>query len=291
MHTLLESLCGPLEPMHRFDLALHGHTLSVATTLPDCGDVLKRLFRPYLVGEAGSNVPDIVVAAAPGGAVIEWDGRTVSVTLEDLAPELEHVVTQAILGSLPDLLHLHGAAVLGSAGAAVALGPSAAGKSSIATCWTVYGRPVLGDDVVFLDRDLMVHPLMKPLKVDAERVQALGLALEETVLWEPGASEAWVDPEAHSGWGAAAPVVGLVILDRVSPSEGRDAPPVLESLPAPEGAQAVLGQCMSTGGRPAVWVDRILELVEGVGVHRLRFSDSRRAAERVAAMADGPLNG
>ncbi|NNF28041.1 MAG: hypothetical protein HKN73_12520 [Gemmatimonadetes bacterium] len=277
--------------MHHFDLAFLGQTLSVATTVPDCGDVLRALFRPYLVPETHSTAPDVVVVAAPEGAVIEWAGGAVSVALEDLAPELEHVVTQAILESLPDLLHLHGAAVVGGAGAALALGASGAGKSSIATCWTVSGRPVLGDDVVFLDRKATLHPLMKPLKVDAERVRAFGLPLEDTVRWEPEASEAWVDPEAHGGWALAAPVVGLVILERVSPSEAPEDRPELVGLPGPEGAQAVLGQCMTTGGRPAGWIDPILELVEGVGVHRLRFSDSRHAAELLAAVADRPLNG
>ena len=47
---------------------------------------------------------------------------------------------------------------------------------------------------------------------------------------------------------------------------------------------------MTTGGRPADWLDPILTLVERVQVHRLRFSDSRRAAERLAALADRPLN-
>ncbi|NNM34101.1 MAG: hypothetical protein HKO53_13590, partial [Gemmatimonadetes bacterium] len=94
--------------MHHFDLAFLGQTLSVATTVPDCGDVLQALFRPYLVPETVSAAPDVVVVAAPEGAVIKWAGRAVSVALGDLAPELEHVVTQAILESLPDLLHLHG---------------------------------------------------------------------------------------------------------------------------------------------------------------------------------------
>lgn len=211
--------------------------------------------------------------------------------MEDLAPELEHVVTQTILDSLPGLLHLHGAAVVGRAGAVVALGPSGSGKSTVAACWTISGRPILGDDVVFLDGEGTLHPLMKPLKVDAKRADALGLALDDTVGWEPGAPEAWVDPELHGGWGDPSPIAGLVLLERVPGPAAADHEPLVQVLPAPEGVQAVLGQLMTTGGRPATWIDPILELVDRVGVRRLRFSDSRRVAELLATLADRPLNG
>ena len=224
--------------MQRFDLVVHGQTLSVATSLTGCSHIVRRLFRPYVVeanalDAAPGRPADVVVVAEGSGVRAQWGGRTTSVDPNDLASELEHLVTRAILDRLPHLLHLHGAAVVGRSGAALALGASGSGKSTIATCWSVDGRPILGDDVVFLDRDALLHPLKKPLKVDAERIEALGLTLDETVFWEPGATEAWLDPEEHGGWGGAAPVVGLVLLERVAESRVPGGVDSLQPLPGP----------------------------------------------------------
>lgn len=270
--------------MDQTELRFHGRSLSVASSASEVHDVLRRLYTPYVVSGGHSPSPDVTVTGASSGWVIDREGADASVTTDDLAPELEHAVTQAMLKDLPEFLHLHGAAVGGRTGAIVALGPSGAGKSTITAFWSLAGRPVLGDDVVLLDRSRVLHPLMKPLKVDAARAPDLSLQLEETILWEPGSAEAWVAPPVHGGWSDPMPVRGLVLLDRMSGPVDEEAAVRMEPLSIPEGVQAVLGQLMTTGGRGADWIDDVVELVEAVGVHRLTFRNSRDAAERLAAL-------
>jgi len=272
--------------MHRVDLSILNQRVGFESAAAEGVTIVECLFGPYLVTDSGGE-PAVRVETGSDEWVIRWAGAE-PVSGGGLAVQLEHVLTRAILDALPQVLHVHAAGVVGRAGAVLALGGSGSGKSSIAAAWTVDGRRVLGDDVLFLDRAGVVHPFNKPLKVDAKRARALGISLAETVLWEGGADEAWVDPAGYGGWAPPAAPAALVFLDRrEGDGPGSDAL-ALSPLDGPETAQALLQQLMETGGDRAEWFDQLLSLAGDVAAYRLPFSDSRRAASVLARLADEP---
>ncbi|MDH3222710.1 MAG: hypothetical protein OEO23_03270 [Gemmatimonadota bacterium] len=273
--------------MHRVDLVIQGRSLGFAFEGSDGQAILERLFRPYVSRRPTDREPDVTVRSGAAGHVVEWHGTVEHLTPGDFASQLEHIATQSILQGMIGVLQVHGAGVVGAAGAVLALGDSGSGKSSVAAAWCVSGRRILGDDVLFLDSLRMVHPFMKPLKVDADRVRALGIPLGDTVLWEAEAEEAWLDPAEYGGWGSPTPPTAVVLLDRrgAGPAESDCR---LLAMSAPEAAQTLVRQLMASSDRRADCIDTILAVAGEVPCYRLGFHDSRRAAAVLERLADEP---
>ncbi|MGI9629236.1 MAG: hypothetical protein ACR2QM_20605 [Longimicrobiales bacterium] len=256
-----------------------GHVLVTDDSYP--AEVVGDLFPHYVVDPAPAQRagPSITIELE-GGAYVVSSGGTSEVALRSELPTvLEHVVTGTLLDGADGFVHLHAAGTVRNGKATLVLGDSGSGKSSTAAAWSTAGHPVLGDDVVFLDRSLRVHPFRKPLKVVVERATQLGISPERTPYWEAGSSEAWYDPAQGGGWADAAPVDTLAFLNRTTEDATR-----IDALTPAQCIQRIVGQFMRSGGRPAEWIESLFELSEQVRCVEVTFSDSQDAA---AALVGG----
>ncbi len=155
-------------------------------------------------------------------------------TPADLPGTLEFALARALLRSCGAEAHLHAAGILVGGRALLIVGPSGSGKSSLALQMARCGYPLLTDDFILVHGHGHVSGLRRYLKLDTETLQALGFTAEDTVHWQSGASEAWVDPATLGGWARGPVAVGWVVfltLDR-SVNRLRALPPsqALENL-------------------------------------------------------------
>lgn len=216
----------------------------------------------------GPTIPD-----SPEGVRLDGAGEAVSV--------LERLIAETLLRDRSHHVGLHAAGALVHGVGVVALGASGAGKSSLALSLSRDGWPLLGDDVVLIDRQGGARPFPRLVKVDVERLAAHGIRPEETIAWVPGWSEAWLDPREGGGWCAGPCHVGLVaILDRI---EGRPEAEVRSSeVGGAEALSELLAGALPGGLEGGDRVDALLGLLDGARGLRLSFVSSRDAARFLA---------
>lgn len=249
-------------------------------------------------GEGRGARPDIDVIDRPDGRI------TVRVSgpgghEADCADAFE--AANALAGGLiarfvaqaPNRLCLHAGAVRIGDGLAILLGESLAGKSSVALQLAAAGYRLFGDDRLALEaptgataaaRGLalgLMPKLRLPLPADcgarfAEFVDGYTELRDDEMaylkLWEGEAA----------GFGEAAPVSALIVLDRREEGPVRLAPESPTAM-----ARALLGNCFA----PHVEAGRLAGLVHGIvercACHRLSFASSREAAAALSTALRG----
>ena len=236
-----------------------------------------------LVVEMRSDGSFAVISHAPGG------GEMLFETDFDAANGLAGALVGALITQDRDRVCLHaGSAQIGDRGdgLAVFVGDSLAGKSSLALHLTVAGYRLFGDDRLEIRLSETADPvaiclgLMPKVRLPlpdrfGHRFAAFVDACSEVQFGDvaylkPGSGEA-------ACFGEAAPVAALVVLER-----GGGAPAALERLPRAELVRALLCNCFAPHLSAEELVVRMNRLAGAVPGYRLRFTDSRQAAQEVA---------
>jgi len=260
----------------------------VATKDPMAAELVRDLFKSHLVADAGEpgigDSADLEITKRGSTYELVTQQQSWEASKSELPATLEYVLTQLLLSSSRGFIHLHGASASAGEHAVVVLGASEAGKSSMAMAWTTSGRPVLGDDVLFVDTKGIIHPFRRNFKVSTERGIALGIDVTATPYWEQRAGEIWFDPAGFNGGGWASPLpIGLIaILDRQ-----QDGPVKIETLSESTIAQHLLSQFMRTGERPEFQLETVMNIAETAGGVHIRYSDSVEMAAQLMELPPG----
>lgn len=263
---------------------IDGRRLTVELDDPTLAPPLSALFRGYrLPPEAGAGLaPDVTVTVHSmdaGFTVTDAGGHArACATFGELLAEVETACTEAFLGLAAPMIPLHasGAAVNGRA--VLALGAPGAGKSTLAVSWHRAGFPVLGDDVILLDEDGVVHPFKRLFGIDADMLAALGVDPATTPFWEVGADEAWYDGGIGAGWAAPAPV-GTIAVVRHRAGAGT----TLEPLAPLELLNALVHSQLITVAERTRGFDRLARIAASVPAYRMTFESAPDAAATLAA--------
>ena len=249
-------------------------------------------------GEGAGARPDIDVIERPdGGVTVRVAGPGGNET--DCADTFE--AANALAGGLiarfvaqsPNRICLHAGAARVGGGLVILLGESLAGKSSVALQLAAAGYRLFGDDRLALEAPAaagagargvclgLMPKLRLPLPADcgarfAEFVDGYTELRDDEVAY----LKLW-DGEA-AGFGEAAPVAALVVLDR-----REEGPTRLEPESRAAMVQALLGNCFAPHVEAARLVGLLGDIVGGCVCHRIRFASSREAAATLSAALRG----
>jgi len=253
-----------------------GHDVAIRSNDPALLASLRTTFRHMLGAGAAEPVAEIVIHEADG----RYRGNgpvpppAEHATLRGAIRWARYQTLEAIIGSHPGLLWLHGA-VAGLRGRALMLpGRRGRGKSTIVTELCRRGWTFLTDDILPLDpATLRVLPFPRVPEVRANP----GREMPEAWLLEVDKAEIALDDrlERH-------PLpVGAIVL----PVAARAGGVTLEVCTPGEAILEIAEGCWNFGAHGERAVALLSALVPGVPTRRLTFHDGREAAERLSAWA------
>ena len=229
-------------------------------------------------GEAPGTASSCLSIARLGeGFLVERDVPPTSdrcETLADAVDQIEFRLAEMFLGAYGSHVQLHASGCVVEGRAVLAVGRSGAGKSSLATYWSVHGNPSLGDDVVLLGAQAEAEPFMRQFKVAPAILRRLGLDPTLTPFWQPDSDEAWFDPERCGGWASPTPV-GLVALVDFTAGASLQ----VERVEPAHALNLLLHSCLPSAADGRQRFDRLVSLVERAPVVSVRFGDVEAAAE------------
>jgi len=242
-----------------------------------------RLFSPLVADESDSSGADVSVVEDGDWTLVTAQTTDECLGHPDTLSAIELAVTRHLMAADTHHSHLHAAGALTSGGCAVlALGASGSGKSSLAYAWYRDGVPVLGDDVVFLDAESRAHAFPRPMKVDTTRLIDAGEPPEDTLAWDPNATEVWVDPTGGAGWAAGGLPVGIVADIKFVP----DAETSVEEIKGPARLRLLLDSLHPSGTPRTESLDRLIVIAEQSDFYRVRFGNTGTASADLLALAD-----
>lgn len=206
----------------------------------------RALFAEYAVAESADEAPAVTVRREGGHYVIRRAGDPAEVvqvpSLAAALGPLEWALTCELLAASGHLVQIHAAGCTLGGRAIVMLGPSGVGKSTLAYLWSRAGIPLLGDDVVCVDRSALLQPFKRLFKLDPAAVIRAGATLEDTPLWAAESDEAWYDPVAGAGWAQPAPLAAVLLARRRV-----DAPATFRPLTKVDALAALMASVIPTG--------------------------------------------
>ena len=253
---------------------MNGATVTACLPDPALARELAGIYPTCVVEGAAPGEPDIVVRQARGAYELA-SARVSNAGLSgrELLPAFEWAVTLALLAGTARYVHVHAAGAVRRNRALLVLGPTGAGKSTLALHWSQAGAPVLGDDTVLLDETGRVHPFPRLFKIDPVAITRAGVRLERTPWWSPGSSEAWYDPADTGGWGSSAPIALVAVVER-----GGEGTVLVRDVTRRQGLAALLRSCQATGRTGTDAFDALTQAASGARFVALRYRRSDHAA-------------
>lgn len=231
-----------------------------------------------------------MTAAGAGYVVTERRGRAV---VEAFYPTAPHALS-AFLGALiaaalrqtRGTISLHAGAASFSRGAVVVIGPSMAGKSSVALHMAANGGRLLGDDSIAISENRalsfgLAPKLRLPLPADAGRLFS-GFAGARIRRAQSGIAHLRLRRGEGARFGQGAKLRGIVILKRVD--EGK---PRLLPADRPAAMRALVTHAFAPQLGAAALVARLAALAGQTPAYTLEFSRSREAARVLRRLVEG----
>ena len=263
---------GAAEPLAALPLFLHGWTFDAAPVglAPDI-EVLRR--GPDEFG---------VVTHGPAAGAIDASGPL------DAANALAGAAIAAYVARDPDLVCLHCGSVRIGGGVVALIGPTGAGKSTLALMLAEAGHRLFGDDrlAVSLPRDGLapegigvgLAPKMRLPLPPGRGDDFAGFIEARAAYW--GEDAVYLRPRAGeaAGLGERAPLAAVIVLERVAVGG-----PTLVPLGAADAVRALLAECFAPHVPAERLVPALERLVRAVAAWRLTFADSAKAAAALAA--------
>src|SRR5690554_279733 len=158
------------------------------------------------------------------------------------------------LFSMPDVVALHGSAVVLDGKAYLFIGRSGAGKSTTAYEFVRRGATLLADDLVVADvaRGIALGgaPTLRLWKGEG----ALPEAQEDRSLWQHDKSKRWFRISAEHGAASAVPIAAIIMLDPDTLEGQRDVRPGLEQSSQREALTDLLGQTFDLSHGSSEWM-------------------------------------
>lgn len=231
-----------------------------------------------------------VAATGSDYSVVERRGRAVVENLYSSAPQAMGAFTGALIAAAlrqtRDTISLHAGGASFSRGAVVVIGPSLAGKSSVALHMAANGGRLLGDDSVAIagDRALsfgLAPKLRLPLPADAGRLftRFAGARICRT---QSGIAHLRLRRGEAARFGQGAPLRGIVILKRMEGGTAR-------LVPADRSAamRALVTHAFAPQFGAAALVARLAALASRVPAYTLEFSRSCEGARVLRRFVEG----
>ena len=222
------------------------------------------------------------VAAADSGYVVsERRGRAVVEAFHPTAPQAMGAFAGALIAAAlyqdRDMISLHAGAASFSRGAVTVIGPSMAGKSSVALHMAADGGRLLGDDSIAISNGRalsfgLTPKLRLPLPADAGRLFT-GFANARIRRAQSSIAHLRLRRGEGARFGQSAKLCGIVILKRVA--EGK---PKLLPADRPAAMRALVTHAFAPQLSAAALVMRLAALVARTPAYTLEFSRSREAA-------------
>ncbi|MCP4645507.1 MAG: hypothetical protein GY851_34000 [bacterium] len=111
-------------------------------------------------GAGDGSVFDLSIERLDGGYRVSFEGRTAILSLGDTWPRVDDLIQLLLVRGRPDLRFLHASSVCTESGAAIFVGASTSGKTTLAMALEAEGLILLGDDVAPVDLESRrIHPL------------------------------------------------------------------------------------------------------------------------------------
>lgn len=252
--------------------------VTIAIGDPALVPAVRELFRPYegSCGRPRSAAPPAVGIRREGGThLVEWGGESRECrTWSELVIAAEYALAVSLLAACGRLAHLHAAGAVVDDRGIVALGGTGAGKSSLALNWSLAGLPLLGDDVLMVDRSSRVLPFKRLVKVVPRLLEERGIDCATTPFWTPGSEEAWFDPAGAGGWAAPTPVAVVAVV-RYRPGAALAVDPVDRAMML----SALLHSLLPSGLGRAASLDRLVALTSGARTFAVTYGAAAQAAD------------
>lgn len=230
-------------------------------------------FPDYRVAPGGGEPAVWLTGSDAGFGVRAPAGVREHLSLARAVALLEVALAEALVRSAGPAVALHGAAVAFPAGALLLTAPGGRGKSSLTAGLAARGRPVYGDDVVFVDPETAtLRPFKRLLKVSPGARRALGLPDPPAPLGELWDDALYHPSDLGSAWAEPGGVAAAVLPER---REEGDA--VLAPAAGGEAVREVLAQLLFRGDAGPDDFDLTARVLDGARLHRLSFSRSDRA--------------
>jgi hypothetical protein len=263
---------------------LLGRAIGLETPTADVASTLARVLPAYAAPLSALRTDERWrVSPHEHGWLVEPRGFPGDVfpSLGEAMEAIEYLVTLRLLALNGTFPQLHAAGVVVPEGAVLAIGESGAGKTSIALGWSVGGLPVLGDDIVLLDRDAGALPFKRLFTVDRARFAAFAVTPDPALQWAApeGRDEARYDPRAGGGWADGAPIARLALIRR-RPGAGLR----IEKMSRATALAALTGGLMPSGLPAARCFDLLAAIVERAPAFDVTFEDAGAAADALRAL-------
>lgn len=231
-----------------------------------------------------------VAATGSDYAVAERKGRVVMESLYPSAPQAMGAFTGALIAAAlrqtRDTVSLHAGAASFSRGAVIVVGPSLAGKSSVALHMAANGGCLLGDDSVAIADGRAISfglapKLRLPLPPDAGRLftRFTGARIRRA---HSGIAHLRLRRGETARFGQGAPLRGVVILKRVEEGTARLLPTDRSTA-----MRALVTHAFAPQLGAAALVARLAALASRVPAYTLEFSRSREAARALRRFVEG----
>ncbi len=218
--------------------------------------------------------------------ILEGDGHGYRIRTEGgvwEAPDLSAILTRLELVLAETLVvergltGVHAGGVALGGGAVLFAGGGGSGKSSLTAGFAIGGRPVFGDDVVFLEEG-RVHCFRRLIKVEEPVRSLLGLPTLTGVLsslWDEAAL--YHPSELGSRWAEPAELRAVVLPSR---SGG---PAVLRSIAPANALLEMMSGIVMRARLDAADFDLVADAVERVPCYSLTFEETSEAVSLVAS--------
>ncbi len=271
--------------MPRHPSALHLQLLrsavSIASEDPRWITLLERLWVPFVVARAGENAITLEISTTACGWRFRL-GDNKPLSSDDpwlLANEMRHALSERALNEAPHVVDLHAAALAQDDLGLLLVGPSGAGKTSLALALRESGWRLLSDDVAPIEAGTAaVLPFPLPLGVKDQR-RWTELASGRLPPWPPPSSDTFLIPAGSVPMqNAPGPSVEAAIMVFISFQFG--AAPVLEEVSA---GAALLNCVQFTTRSPSTALPVLAQLCSRVRSFRLQYESSEAAKSLLAA--------
>ena len=229
-----------------------------------------------------------LVSAVPSDPTVvrlQCDGKPIGgeVRPEDLFVVLTTDINQRAIASRPNRLTVHAGAVSVRGRAILLPGPSGAGKTTLTAALLSVGCDYLTDEAVSIDLEtLEVEPYAKPLSLDADACEALGLEVDE---W---AARRVVPPSYLRRLATPAPAKAAVI---VFPRFEPGARARMKPLGRAEALVELANNSFNFVDHGGEWLGGLARLVGSCRCWRFTTGDAREAARMMVASGDDVRSG
>lgn len=252
------------------------------------------LLYPALIAEPGPcsiewKINQILEKKAGANCYILYENnKIISETMDavHLLDTLEWKITTEILENLKHFIHLHASGLTMNRKAILLVGPSGAGKTSLALSLLLQGWEALSDEVLLIDKEYnKVWPLPRSFHVDLNVLKSLtGITFSDTdILFMDKSGKRRIDPaKISSDWIATPSIPKWIVFPNYSPMNRND----LILLGETEALSLLLDQTINLLNHGENGLAFLIKLIKSCQCYKLNTGDLHNAASILSSLAE-----